>query len=121
MFDWGCHAVDYVRFMTGLDIKNAQAYYNHPPEYAAPVSASINFQFENGGTMQSTFVQSGPSPDRQPWFQIWYVGGYLALFDYNTMEVDGEEVYNAMNDYDPAAPADGYVKAVGFDPWYEQV
>jgi predicted dehydrogenase len=25
MFDWGCHAVDYSRFITGLDVVAAQA------------------------------------------------------------------------------------------------
>ena len=42
MLDWGCHAVDYMRYMTRMNIINAQAYYHHPPEYDSPLAASIN-------------------------------------------------------------------------------
>lgn len=122
MLDWGCHAVDYMRYMTGQDIVGAQAWYHHPPEYDAPLAASINFQWGNGGTFQSTFVQSGPAPDRQPWFTIFFVGGCLTVYDYDRVEVNGEVIFHAHEvPRDPAAPADGYVKdGVEYDPWYEQ-
>ena len=34
-------------------------------------------------------------------------------------EVNGELLYDATNDSNPG-PADGYVKGIGYDPWYEQ-
>ena len=34
-------------------------------------------------------------------------------------EVNGELLYDASNDSNPG-PADGYVKGIGYDPWYEQ-
>lgn len=120
MFDWGCHAVDYVRFMTGHDVTSAQAWYNHPPQYRSPLSASVNFQMTNGATMTSTFVASGPQPDREPWFVIHFVGGHLCVYGYDRVEVDGEVIYDATQDKNNAAPDDGYVKGVGYDPWYEQ-
>jgi hypothetical protein len=51
--------MQYVRFMTGQDIVSAQAWYNHPPQYRTPLSASVNFQMTNGATMTSSFVASG--------------------------------------------------------------
>ncbi len=121
MFDWGCHAVDYVRFMTGEDIVSAQAWYNHPEQYLTPLSASVNFLLTNGATMTSTFVSSGQF-DREPWFVIHFVGGTLALYGYDRMEVDtggaGPSVeYSAAEDLNPEAPSDGYVRGVGYDPW----
>jgi predicted dehydrogenase len=53
MFDWGCHAVDYMRFMTGLDVVSAQAFYNHDVQrFNRPTSASFNFALANGATMR---------------------------------------------------------------------
>ena len=70
------------RFMTGQDIASAQAFYHHPDEFNSPLSASFNFCFSNGATMTSSFVASGPAPDREPWFVIFFVGGFLALYGY---------------------------------------
>lgn len=123
MFDWGCHAVDYVRFMTGEDVISAQAWYNHPEQYLTPLSASVNFLLTNGATMTSTFVSATGDFDRQPWFVIHFVGGTLALYGYERMEVStgkGTVVeYSAAEDRNPEAPADGYVRGVGYDPWYD--
>ena len=69
------------RFMTGQDIASAQAFYHHPDEFNSPLSASFNFGFSNGATMTSSFVASGPAPDREPWF-VFFVGGFLALYGY---------------------------------------
>ena len=49
------------------------------------LSASLNFRFSNGGTMQSTFVSAGAPADRQPWFQIFYKGGCLELYQYDAL------------------------------------
>ena len=122
MLDWGCHAVDYMRYMTGQQIVGAQAWYQHPPEYDSPLAASINFQWDNGGTFQSTFVMAGHAPDREPWFTIFFVGGCLTIHGYDRVEVNGKVIFHADEvPRDPAAPADGYVKdGVSYDPWFEQ-
>lgn len=106
-FDWGCHAVDYTRFMTGLDITYAQAFYGHRPEYLKALSSSFNFRLANGGTMTMTFVCSlreGSAGHREPPFSIFYEGGRLDLYTYDRIEVDGEVVFRDEE----------------FDPWFEQ-
>ncbi len=104
-FDWGVHAVDYVRFMSGLDITQAQAFYHHPRRYNTPLSCSFNFLLTNGATMTSTFLATTPAaPGDEPRFTVFYEGGYLALWMYDRIEVNGEVVY---------APEE-------FDPWFEQ-
>ncbi|MDE2733061.1 MAG: Gfo/Idh/MocA family oxidoreductase, partial [Gemmatimonadota bacterium] len=82
-FDWGVHAVDYARFMSGLDITQAQAFYHHPPQYNTPLSCSFNFLLANGATMTSTFLSTTPTaPSDEPRFTVFYEGGYLALWMY---------------------------------------
>lgn len=104
-FDWGVHAVDYTRFMTGLDIAKAQAFYHHPDEYSKPLSCSFNFAFENGATMAMNFTSASPSaPSGEPPFTIFFEGGYLTLWMYDRIEVNGEKVYQAEE----------------FNPWFEQ-
>jgi hypothetical protein len=70
--------------------------------------------------MTSSFVASGPPPDREPWFTIHFVGGYLCVYGYDRVEVNGEVIYDATQDKNGAAPDDGYVRGIGYDPWYEQ-
>ena len=103
-FDWGVHAVDYSRYMSGLDIVKAQAFYHHPPTYNKALSCSFNFQLENGATMTSTFLATGTTGPDEPRFTVFYEGGYLALAMYDWIKVDGKTVYE---------PED-------FDPWFEQ-
>jgi myo-inositol 2-dehydrogenase / D-chiro-inositol 1-dehydrogenase len=103
-FDWGVHAVDYMRFMTGLDIVAAQAFYYHPDEYNKPLSCSFNFRFTNSATMSMNFISAGPHSPSEPPFTIFFVGGYLALWMYDRIELDGEIVYRAEE----------------FDPWFAQ-
>ena len=99
------HATDYVRFMTGLDVVSAQAFYHHPPAYRLPLSYSFNYCFETGATMTMTFVAATPSAPRdEPWFVIIYEGGTLALYGYERIEVNGETVYEQDE----------------FDAWLEQ-
>ena len=104
-FDWGVHAVDYSRFMTGLDISRAQAFYHHPPEYNTPLSCSFNFCLTNGATMTMSFVATTPvaRPD-EPYFLIYFEGGYLGVHNYAYIEMNGEKVYQGEE----------------FDPWFEQ-
>ena len=103
-FDWGCHAVDYTRFMTGLDITHAQAFYCHRPEYGKALSSSFNFRLANAGTMTMTFVCAGGTNRTEPPFSIFYEGGRLDLYMYDRIEVDEEVVYRAEE----------------FNPWFEQ-
>jgi len=102
--DWGVHATDYSRFMTGLNVVRAQAFYFERSDYATPLSCSFNYCFNNGGTMTLSFVSAGPSPNDEPWFTVFYEGGHLAIYRYDRIEVNGEEIYQAEE----------------FDPWLEQ-
>ena len=104
-FDWGVHATDYLRFMTGLDVTTSQAFYHAPPHYAKPLSSSFNMVFETGATATLTFVSATSQPPAgEPYFTVFYEGGHLALFGYERIEEDGEVVYEADE----------------FDPWFEQ-
>jgi len=100
-FDWGVHAVDYIRFMSGLDVTMAQAYYHHPSEYVSPLSCSFNLRLSNGGTATLSFM-TGTS--LEPWFTFYYDGGHLALHRYDSITINGETVYEGSD----------------FDPWLEQ-
>jgi len=102
--DWGIHAVDCTRFMTGLNIERAQSFYcrrEHTPQ--VPLSWMFNFALSNGGTMtlSTLSVTAGVRPEEtQPWFTIYYEGGQMALYGYERIEVDGETVYRSQ-DFDP--------------------
>lgn len=102
--DWGVHAVDLVRYMTGLDITKAQAFYTERESYALPLSSSFNFQLSNGGTMSMIFVSSLRERAGGHHFAIFYEGGRLDLPDYRELKADGEVVFTREN----------------FDPWFEQ-
>jgi predicted dehydrogenase len=104
-FDWGVHAVDYARFVSGLEVTQAQAFYAHAAAYITPLSYSFNFCLSNGGTMTMNFVAATPvAPPGEARFVFFYEGGYLAIHGYEYLEVNGEKVYQAED----------------FDPWYEQ-
>ena len=60
--------------------------------------------FTNGATATLAFVSAGPVPPAEPWFTIFYEGGYLAIFGYERIEENGAVVYEAAQ----------------FDPWFEQ-
>lgn len=103
--DWGVHATDYVRFMTGLNVTQAQAFYHQPVRYALPLSYSFHYGLSNGAPMTMTFLSTtAVRPPNEPWFTLFYEGGYLAIHGYERLEANGETVYTA-------AP---------FDPWFEQ-
>ncbi|MCZ6679790.1 MAG: Gfo/Idh/MocA family oxidoreductase [Candidatus Poribacteria bacterium] len=103
--DWGVHATDYARFMTGLDVVRAQAFYCERPSYHNPLSSVFNYCFSNGATMNITFVSATPADvGDEPWFTIFYEGGHLAVYRYDRIDVNGETVYQAEE----------------FDPWFEQ-
>ena len=124
MFDWGCHAVDYMRFMTGLDITHAHAFYNHAPQWNTPTAAQFSFRFESGATMSASFVSAGGSSETHrshlAWFTIWFEGGCLTINGFESIDVDGKRIYEYSDSEHNGGPLDGYVEGVGHDPWFEQ-
>ena len=102
--DWGVHATDYARFMTGLNVAKSQAFYCERPAYANALSTSFNYCFENGATMTLNFVAAGSGPKDEPRFTIFYEGGCLEIHGYDKIVVNSEVLY----------------KADTFDPWLEQ-
>ena len=102
--DWGVHATDYSRFMTGLNVVRAQAFYCEQAEYTMPLACIFNYCLDNGGTMTLNFISAGPSPKDEPWFTVFYEGGHLAIYRYDRIEVNGEQIYQAEE----------------FNPWLEQ-
>jgi len=104
-FDWGPHAIDYARFVSGLDVATAQGYLKHDPErHRSPTSASFNFLMSNGGTMTLAFISVTPTvPPNEPYFLFYYEGGYLAIHRYDYIEVNGEKVFEGED----------------FNPWHE--
>ena len=102
--DWGVHATDYTRFMTGLNVAKSQAFYCERPTYANALSTSFNYCLENGATMTLTFVAAGSGPKDEPRFTIFYEGGCLEIHGYDRILVNGEVLYQAD----------------AFDPWLEQ-
>ena len=102
--DWGVHATDYTRFMTGLNVVKSQAFYCKRSAYANALSTSFNYCFENGATMTLNFVAAGSGPKDEPRFTIFYEGGCLEIHGYDKIVVNGEVLYEADE----------------FDPWLEQ-
>ena len=103
--DWGVHATDYARFMTGLDVVRAQAFYCERPAYATALSSVFNYSFANGATMNISFIAAGGGGlGHEPFFTIFYEGGCLAVYGYERITVNGETVYEGEE----------------FDPWLEQ-
>ena len=103
-FDWGPHAVDYCRFMSGLDVRTAQAFFTERAPYLTPLSASFNFVMAGGATMTVAFVcahRDGPA--NEPYFLIVFEGGYLGVHGYERIEMNGRTVYEAED----------------FNPWFE--
>ncbi len=104
-FDWGVHATDYIRFMTGQDIRRAQAFLCHPDDSHTPLSSSFHYQLSSGATATLTFIESDPAgPGEEPYFRIHFDGGRLGIFGYERIELNDKTVYEA----DP------------FDPWMVQ-
>ena len=103
--DWGVHATDYTRFMTGLNVVRAQAFYCQRSAYATALSSIFNYSFSNGATMNISFISAGGSGlGDEPFFTIFYEGGGLAIYGYNRITLNGETVYEEEE----------------FDPWFEQ-
>ena len=65
-FDWGVHAVAYTRFMTGLDVVKAQAFYHDPDRYITPLSSSFNLCLSNGATATLARTRKGRMSSCRP-------------------------------------------------------
>lgn len=103
--DWGVHAVDYIRFTTGLEVDKVQAFNFEKPEvFSDPLSSSFHFLLDNGATMTMTFVRADPSGTPQPWFTFFFEGGRLEIHNYDRIDLNGETIYRGRE----------------FDPWFEQ-
>ena len=102
-FDWGVHAVDYCRYMSGLNVVRAQGFIHHPTQFALPLSNSYNFLLDGGATLHVSFMSAGEVPVNQPYFLIFYEGGYLGVQGYESIEMNGETVYRGEQ----------------YNPWFE--
>ena len=111
---WGQHAVDYIRFLTGLEVTQAQAFYLERPAYGAELSQSFHLRLSNGATATMLFLRAlggaakdGVSLLNSTAFTFFYEGGALDVYrqggDAWAMGVDGVEVRQEV-----------------FDPWFEQ-
>lgn len=100
--DWGVHAVDYVRYMTGLNVKKAQAFYCQRSAYPLALSSSFNFWLSEGATMNMLFVCALGEVGQTKGFDftIFYEGGSLHLGNYQELEVDGQVIFRG-EEYDP--------------------
>lgn len=104
-FDWGVHAMDYTRFMTGLNVQRAQAFYLLRESDGNARSCAFNFEMDNGATTSMTFLaSSGTNGNRRPWFTFYFEGGYLETYGYDRIVMNGDVVFQGED----------------FDPWFEQ-
>jgi|GEM_PF-343834 len=99
---WGPHAIDYCRFVSGLDVVRAQAFSHQSDGYYVPLSTSAHFVMSNGATATVNFTQVSQSgPPNEPYFLFYYEGGYLGVHPgYSHIEMNGETVYEA-EDFQP--------------------
>ncbi len=105
--DWGVHALDLARFVTGQDVARAQSFYLQEGD-DVPWSWQFSFALTSGATMRMSMVSlSAGAPgfaEQQPWFTIYAEGACMKVFGYERIEMNGETVYSESP----------------FDPWLEQ-
>ena len=109
---WGVHAVDCARYISGLNIETAQAFYYHPAGYRLPLSYCYHYRLTGGATMTMTLVDGIGSAPPDNWFTVLYEGGHLALHGYDRIERDGVTVFRG-EPFDPWAAQDrAFIEAV---------
>lgn len=84
--EWGVHAVDYVRFMAGLDVASAQAFSYGEESQPVELSQAIHLQLESGATMDITALTGVAHAPADPLITLYHEGGYLALVRHGQME-----------------------------------
>jgi predicted dehydrogenase len=109
LMSWGVHAVDYIRFLTGLDVDQVQAFQLLPEPHRLPLAHSVHAQLTNGAAVSITFARAAETPPREtPFFDVYYRGGVLSLARHGysawSLRIDDEVV----------------VEDDDFDPWFAQ-
>lgn len=109
LLEWGCHALDYSRYMMSRNVKTAQMLTFRPEGSKESLSFSVNFQLDNGGTMHISFINflaEGPVSNGRrvvPLFSYYYIGGRVDVYREGgkkwSYEVNGEPV--RTEDFDP--------------------
>jgi len=104
--NWGGHALDQVRFITGEEATKAQAFWGAGDIGGFPPSQSLSFVFESGATATLTFVTSTAIRDRyqRNLFTFFHRDGLLSIDDYEAVLVNGDIACRGGD----------------FDPWLEQ-
>jgi predicted dehydrogenase len=104
--NWGGHALDQIRFITGEEVAGAQAFWGSGDLSGFPPSQSLSFVMESGATATLTFVTSGAITDRyhRNAFSFFHRDGVLEVDDYDCIRADGETVCRGEET----------------DPWLEQ-
>ena len=104
--NWGGHALDQIRFVTGEEVSKAQAFWGAGDLSGFPPSQSLSFVLESGATATLTFVTSTAIEDRyhRNAFSFFHRDGVLSIDDYDAVLVDGAVACTGGE----------------FDPWLEQ-
>jgi predicted dehydrogenase len=112
LLEWGCHALDYTRYMTSRNVTHAQAFMFRPEGREESLSFSVNFRFDNGGTKNinsATFHPEGEFSEGRrsvPMFSIYYLGGRIDIYR------EGGKKWSYELNGEP-------VETEAFDPWTE--
>ncbi len=105
--DWGVHALDLARFITGQDVARAQSFYLQDGD-DVPWSWQFSFVLTSGATMRMSMVSlSAGAPgfaEQQPWFTVYAEGACVKVFGYERIELNGDVVF----------------RDALFNPWLEQ-
>ena len=113
---WGVHAVDCIRFMTGLNVTQAQGFQLRLDRYPIPIAQSLHFRLTNGAAVTVTFVESRDCRmSGLPSFDVYYEGGRLSIRRHDrsiwSMDIDGQNEYR--DEFDPWLAQDRlFVEAV---------
>ncbi len=83
--EWGVHAVDYVRFMAGLDVASAQAFTYEEDAYPVELSQALHFQLASGATLDITALTGIAAAPAEPLITLYHEQGTLALVRHGKM------------------------------------
>ncbi len=120
LMSWGVHAVDYIRFMTALDVVRVQGFACRPAPYLLPIAQSLHGQLENGAPVSVAFIRASKEKSAgYPAFDIYYDGGVLSIV--RDGRTSWSLVDTAPDDAHPSPIAGEEVEGdAAFDPWFEQ-